>query len=303
MTCYHPLKGYRPLSNAEGGRYVFDRAKALNPDHPVNIPCGRCYACRSDRVTDWKTRLTHEAQMHEASSFITLTYADEHLPADFSVDVVMAQKFIRALRKTLTGKIRFFVVGEYGTNTFRPHYHALIFGYDFRGDRKLYSHTKAGPLYTSEHLTNVWGRGHCTVGQVTPASAAYCAAYIIDKRGGAEAANRYVQQHPVTSEIVTCKPEFANMSTSPGIGMTWLEKYKSSVFPSDFLVVDGKQVPVPRYYLQKLSEKEQHRIKLNRLPTPLKPAHPERKWNKTPERLAVREELHRLRLQRRNKSL
>lgn len=303
MTCYHPLKAYRPLSQSDGGRYVFDATKALNPDHPVSVPCGRCHACRSDRVTDWKTRLTHEAQMHEASSFLTLTYSDEHLPADFSVDGVTAQKFIRALRKKLAGKIRFFIVGEYGEETFRPHYHALIFGFDFRNDRKLYKSTPHGPLYTSETLSSIWTKGHATLGSVTPSSAAYCAAYIIDKRGGPEAANRYVRQHPVTSDIVTCKPEFANMSSRPGIGRTWFDKYKSSVFPSDFLIVDGKQVPVPRYYFKLLQEEEQHRLKLDRLPTPLDGTFARRKWNKTPERLAVRETLHIERLKRRKSSL
>jgi len=303
MTCYHPLKAYRPRSLIDGGRYVFDATKALNPDHPVMIPCGRCHACRSDRVTDWKTRLTHEAQMHHASSFITLTYDDDNLPPDFSVDSLVAAKFIRALRKKLDTKIRFFIVGEYGEQTFRPHYHALIYGYDFSHDRKLYKKTKAGPLFTSDLLTSTWGRGHATVGQVTPSSAAYCAAYIIDKRGGDEAANRYVRQHPVTSEIVTCKPEFANMSSRPGLGRSWFDKFKSSVFPSDFLIVDGKQVPVPRYYFKLLEEEEQHRLKLDRLPQPYENTFARRKWNKSPERLAVRETLHKERLKRRKSSL
>jgi len=303
VTCYTPLKAYAPLSRANGGAYVFDATKALNPDHPVKIPCQNCIGCRADKAEEWAVRCSHEAQMHQCSSFITLTYDDENLPADFSVTLREWQLFAKKLRKTLAGKIRHFAVGEYGTKSFRPHYHALIFGWDFHADRKYYKQTPDGPLWTSEQLTSTWGKGHCTLGQVNYKTANYCTQYLFDLRGGELAANRYIRQHPVTQAIVRCQPEFSAKSNQPGIGSTWFDKFKTDCFPSDFLIVEGKHRPVPQYYLKKLAEEEQHRIKLDRLPTPQHPAHPERRWNKTKDRLQVRQQIHASRLAKRKTSL
>lgn len=311
MTCYKPLKAYAPLSQADGGRYVFDAAKALNPDHPVKIPCGNCVGCRQDTAEEWAIRCYHESMMHSASSFLTLTYSDEHLPEDFSVSLREVQLFLKKLRKQYGKGLRYFAASEYGTRTFRPHYHMLAYGVDFRSDRKVYTQTPQGPLYTSETLANIWGKGFCTVGSVTLNSAFYCIQYVFDVRGGEQAAERYVQMNPVTGDIVTCKPEFRTMSRN--LGQSWFNKYKADTFPSDFLVIDGRQYAVPRYY-QKLLEKEAkpvsrtlpaydltinsnefRELQLNRL----KRRRADRNEHKTPERLAVRETIHQLKLNKR----
>lgn len=314
MPCYRPITAYAPLSQSDGGRYVFDRAKALNPDHPRQLPCGKCNGCKQETAESWAIRCYHESLMHEQNSFLTLTYDDEHLPADFSVDLREVQLFMKKLRKQYGNGIRFFAASEYGSKTFRPHYHLLVNGVDFRSDRKLYQNTKSGPLYTSDKLASIWGKGHCTIGSVTLKSAFYCIQYIFDKTHDA---NRYWQTHPVTGEPVRCAPEFRTMSSRPGLGYTWFQKYKLSCFPSDFLVIDGRQMPVPRYY-QQLLEKEAQKV-TRHLPaydlTITTDEHrelkrrkrsrrkPEYKANSTPERLAVREELHALKLKRRKSSL
>lgn len=41
------------------------------------------------------------------------------------------------------------------------------------------------------------------------------------------------------------------MSRRPGIGLTWFEKYKSDVYPHDYVVVNGSKVRPPRYYDKK----------------------------------------------------
>ena len=54
------------------------------------------------------------------------------------------------------------------------------------------------------------------------------------------------------------------MSRMPGIGNTWLEKYKTDVFPKDYFHIDGKKHKPPRYYdsiLQRESNEEYERIK------------------------------------------
>ena len=46
------------------------------------------------------------------------------------------------------------------------------------------------------------------------------------------------------------------MSLHPGIGASWYEKYKSDVFPDDFVVTpDGRKMPAPKYY-RKLLERQ-----------------------------------------------
>ena len=150
----------------------------------------------------------HEAQMHQHNSFATLTLDDQHMRPDRSLDhtghyvpfmkrlterVRYAQKhnllpsasgLLHAPSGHLPSKeaIRFYMCGEYGERTARPHYHACIFGCDF-ADREYYKTTAAGyKLYTSETLAEIWQLGHATIGDVTFQSAAYVARYIMQKR-------------------------------------------------------------------------------------------------------------------------
>lgn len=252
-----------------------------------------------DKAKDWATRCMHEAQMHEHSSFITLTYSDEHLPEDYSVSVREMQLFMKRLRFEITTRIRFFAVGEYGDKNLRPHYHALIFGYDFP-DRVIYARTKDGIRYTSEQLNRLWGLGRNELGTLTIKSANYVARYSFKKQGGDNAAKHYLRTHPVTGLTVQAKPEFAIQSRRPGIGSTWFDKYKADCFPSDFLVVEGRQTAVPSYYLRKLTEEDQKQVQQKRKMASVKPA---LKANRTPERLAVREEIHDDRVSRLKRTL
>ena len=79
--------------------------------------------------------------------FITLTYKEDQLPENNSLDYTHWQKFIRSLKKRNKGKtIRYFAVGEYGDQRGRPHFHALLFNHRFtdleplqgRGIKNLY---------------------------------------------------------------------------------------------------------------------------------------------------------------------
>lgn len=299
MTCYHPIKGYRPLSNLDGGRLVFNSAKALNPTNPVSIPCGNCMGCRVDRSREWAVRCQHEASMHEANSFITLTYADEHLPDDYSVNVRVFQLFMKKLRNNYPdSKIRFFACGEYGDLNLRPHYHALLFNHDW-SDKKLLQKTQSDSLlYTSEQLSSLWPHGFATTGDVTYQSAAYVARYVMKKISGDRAADHYQRIHPVTGKHVKVEPEFCVQSRRPGIGASWYDKYKGDAFPSDFIIVDGKQHPVPKFYAKKLAEEELTAIKRTRKRNALP-----RKKDATPERLRVREEIKRQSLKKLDRKL
>lgn len=296
MTCYAPLKAWRPSSNIDGGRLVFNSLKALNPDNPIGLPCGQCIGCRMDRVSQWGLRCMHESQMHSRSSFLTLTFNDEHLPSDYSVRVRDVQLFNKRLRK-LMGPFRFFACGEYGDENQRPHYHALCFGHDFHQDRKLIKVTDFGPLYTSELASKAWPFGNIWIGSVTYKSASYVAGYVAKKIGGDAAASHYLRTHP-NGTVHQVNPEFATQSRRPGIGATWYEKFKSDAFPSDFLVVDGQQVPVPAYYANKLTEEEFKPIQRKRAVSRRK-----HKQDSTPDRLEVRKTIKLERLNRLKRTL
>lgn len=287
MACYSPLKAFRPLSKDDGGRLVFNPAKALNRHHPISIPCGQCVGCRLDRSREWAARCAHEAEMHSVNCFITLTYSDDHLPDDYSVSVRTFQLFMKRLRKSLNQRIRFFACGEYGDLNLRPHYHALIFNHAFDNDKILFKTTSQGNrLYTSPSLSEIWPYGHCIIGDLNYKTAAYTARYVMKKITGDRAEAHYRRTHPVTGKQVVVQPEFCVQSRRPGIGAAWFEKWKSDAFPSDFLIVDGRKHSVPSYYFKKLAEEEQSKFKRER-----KWKSHARKSDNTSERLRVREQV------------
>ena len=120
MPCYYPLQGWRSKELTKNGKraIVFDRKKGY-VDQPLEVPCGQCIGCRLDRSRDWALRCIHEAQLHEDNSYITLTYDDDNLPANASLDKSDFQKFMKRLRKSLGDKkVRFFHCGEYGENQY-----------------------------------------------------------------------------------------------------------------------------------------------------------------------------------------
>lgn len=253
-----------------------------------------------DRSREWSTRIVHEAQSHDRSAFLTLTFSEEHLPADYSISVRHLQLFMKRLRKA-KGPTRFFGCGEYGSRLGRPHYHVLVFGQDFAEDRYAWRQSPTGhPLYRSPLLEKLWPYGHSEIGSVTSESAAYVARYIMKKVNGDQARDYYTRTHPVTGEVVQVRPEFICMSTKPGIGASWYDQYASDAFPSDFVIVEGSKRPVPRYYKKKLAA-----ASVGPLPSSMELSMATRRASharshqsdNTPERLAVREESQTLRAQ------
>lgn len=189
------------------------------------------------------------------SSFLTLTYDDEHLPEDGSLRVEDWQLFAKRLRKQ-KGKFRFLQCGEYGKEKNRPHHHACVYGIDFAEDRRLHETTAAGhKTFVSEELNSIWQKGMCLIGSVSFDSAAYVARYCTKKVGGDLADSHYSRTDLRTGRVHRVRPEFATMSRRPGLGYTWYQRWKHSVYPADRIIMDGKQMRPPRYY-DRLLEKE-----------------------------------------------
>ena len=174
--------------------------------------------------------------MHQKNCFITLTYSDENLPQDGKLNYTHFQLFFKRLRKYAGKDIGFFMCGEYGETTQRPHYHACIFGWDPE-DKQIWNESKHGDtLWTSKKLDELWGMNDpekCPnkIGQVTQKSAGYVARYVLKKQGG-----------PLG---------FQKMSRTHAIGKKFIEKWWQDVFiaaKGSIILEDGKKAKVPRYY-------------------------------------------------------
>jgi hypothetical protein len=285
MACYRPYEAYR----APNGGIAFDSKHGYGDLPTVKIPCRRCIGCRLSYSGHWAARCLHEAKLHLENCVVTLTYDDHHLPPGGSLRKRDVQLFVKRLRKKLSPqKISYLYCGEYGDDFSRPHYHIIIFGYR-PDDAKPWRKKRDVQYYRSPSLEKLWSHGNCEFGDLTFKAARYVAGYVFKKVYGDYAQEHYQRIDKNTGELVKVLPEFINMSKRPAIGKRWFERYQDDYFPDDFIVVEGKKLPVPPYYFKLLKKKEEdtaNQIKKTRIKSTI-----DRKFlrEQTPERLAVRE--------------
>lgn len=227
MACFNPLGGWLSRRANDSGRYpVTFRLRDGWIDKPVELPCGKCLGCLQDKARGWSVRCYHESTQHARSSFLTLTYDDEHCPSHLvKADL---QRFFKRLRSRGV-KFRYFACGEYGGKFGRPHYHALIFGDDFLDGRQLLG--VKGEYYTNPLVDEVWGNGFVTIAPCEPASVFYVAGYSLKNVGRSDC--------------------FHLASKRPYLGAGWLARYHDDIVRSGFVVIDGKKLPIPTAYLMR----------------------------------------------------
>lgn len=129
--------------------------------------CGKCYACRHNRATDWATRSYFEMEDAKNCVFLTLTYNDENLPFNGKVSKRECQLYIKRLRKNLGFKFRYFISSEYGHANGRPHYHALLFGVPYTQRQ-----SKIATI-----ILKSWNKGFIKVGKVNLKTINYVTKY------------------------------------------------------------------------------------------------------------------------------
>jgi hypothetical protein len=244
MPCNKPIIGYRSKFPNKNGKkpLVFDYEQSDKKEDPIKINCGQCEGCRLIARRAWALRCYHESSLHDTNYFLTLTYDEENLPPNESLNHDDVQKFLKRLRKKL-GKFRYFMAGEYGKKGNRPHYHILMFGLEV-SDLQIHPYankrlTKDNNVFTSDTIQQTWKKGDIVIGSLTMASCLYTAKYVQKKATGK-------LKKVVYGERV---PEYAQMSRRPGIAKEWFDKYGKEIYNDDIVMLaGGVKLKPPKYY-------------------------------------------------------
>ena len=201
------------------------------------VPCGKCFNCRINKRRCWTARILLEGLAAERCgqevSWVTLTYAEENVPVVArgvsgeplrSLNTLDYQLCFKRIRKRPDiGSFRYFLVGEYGDQTFRPHYHALLFGpRTVRVEAALkqeweqdFGHTRVRP----------WRVGDESLTDASEKRAAYCAGYVVKKMTSLEDYRLGRARHPEFSRMsrgsaggygLGCVPAVLDLQTTRG---------------------------------------------------------------------------------------
>lgn len=174
-----------------------------------------CYDLKRRRSM-WYKRLYAEWKYCTGTAFfVTLTYDEDHVPMEFGDDDLPnfytvskrdVQLFFKRFRKKYidpVGRLRYFIVSEFGTNSYRPHYHALIFT-----DRPCTVE------FMKSAILDCWSGGYIL--DVQTVRGAGCIRYITS----------YITKGCKTPTLLL--PEsFCLMSRRPGIGYRYVERMKN----------------------------------------------------------------------------
>lgn len=233
------------------------------------IPCGKCDGCRVDKSKEWANRLMMEEQYSSESWFLTLTYDNEHVPKKEYVDKEGEikttltlnykdfQDFMKRLRKHYGEGIRFYCAGEYGSMTFRPHYHAIVFNMHLE-DKQLYGKSDSFDIFESPTLDEIWKNGKVIVAPVNWATCAYVARYVTKKFLG----EKYDYWR------MNIEPEFAKMSRKPGIGYQFYEEHKEQIYESYIIrfgdECNAYEFPVPQYFNYLMAQEDESLVKAHK---------------------------------------
>lgn len=203
--------------------YGSDTSKKL-----LLIPCGKCPACVQNKSLEWTARLVKEATEWKYTYFITFTYDDDHIKDLNKRDL---QLFLKRFRKNTGFELKYYISGEYGETTHRPHYHAIFFLNDKIDDLKFYSNN----LYTSKLFSDTWSLGQVLLSSdVNERSIKYTIGYTLKKIG-----------------------ESKLTLMSKGLGLKYLKDKEADIkFSNGFYLKDGFFVSPPSYFIRKIKESD-----------------------------------------------
>lgn len=183
----------------------------------------------------WSFRLMQEERHALSSFFITLTYDTKYVPISkkgyMSLDKRHIQLFMKKLRKDNKNKLKYYICGEYGSKTDRPHYHMILFNVDI------------------STIQENWAMGQIHYGGVSEASVGYTLKYMMKEKK--------IPKHQNDDRV----REFSLMSK--GLGIKYLTKEMIQWHNADYVnrlycnIKGGKKISMPRYYKDRIFNKEQ----------------------------------------------
>lgn len=207
----------------------------------MRVACGKCAPCIRKRVSCWSFRLEKQAEVSTSALFVTLTYSNKTVPFSkkgyLTLDKTDLQKFFKRLRKIHRGPaIKYYACGEYGSSTARPHYHIILFNSNHADVIKAWT-------LNDEQI------GHVHFREAEHNAIGYTLKYITKEKK--------VGKHHLDDRA----KEFSLMSK--GLGANYITAEMIGWHQADLLnrmycpLKDGMKAPMPRYYKDRIYEKEQ----------------------------------------------
>lgn len=195
----------------------------------IFVPCGHCLACRLAKSAEWSARLQLEAPYWKKVGFLTLTYDDEHLPEGGSLKPKDLQDFWKRLRK-YGRDFKYYACGEYGGKFGRPHYHAILFGFE-------------PTTYDRLVIRKYWKFGTASLDYVNRKSINYVCGYVMKKYSKEINKNEYTEKGL----------EIPFQRCSRGLGLDYALAHGTDL-QRDLSVrlYNGRELPLPRYFVKKL---------------------------------------------------
>lgn len=358
-STYFTIKSLRELQSHFISYSAFKLYFDANCDYQF-IKCRKCIECRTEYASEWSIRCAHEFQVRKVASFITLTIDSAKAslfntpknlkkyckrcvkgnryikyPIDYTLCKGMLLDELKRMRDLLYKrygvKIRYFGCGEYGSQGDRPHYHIIIFGYNFPDKMQIDMSKKGVPIYHSEELQEMWKYGLATVQDVNHKACMYTAKYCLKKIHYSDDIAEYEQYYgreqeflvmskgscqsnrcPYIDDIIkNCKgmkslrdlknPYCKNCQyTRGGIGYDWFLRYGEDVLKIGYITLEGIRYPIPKYYLSilKLTDESKYdRYKLSVL-NRIDELEEIQKDERSQERLDIRKKIQKDKLKR-----
>lgn len=234
--------------------------KDENQNRYIDVPCGKCGACKKNRRAVWSFRLAQEEKASSSCHFITLTYKNDELPFSGQIPTLLKddlQKFIKRLREEIRKvspktTFRYYAVGEYGPESERPHYHIIAFNIPWVIRDRAFN-----------KIREIWGLGNVTVDPITPARIHYVSKFHMN-------ANKEEFIDSETGEVFERQSEFATMSRGNGIeghkyqygiGHNYIKRVKQWHLSTgkNYVINNGFKQKLPRYYKERIFGEEERK--------------------------------------------